>query len=136
MKINYITSQAQFNTAVKKLQTINKLCLDFETLGLDARIVDPRLLQLCSTDETEEDREIFVIDFFKVPDTSALKSLIESREMLVGHNLTFDFQFLLKLGIDYKNKIFDTYIAERCLRAGFKEKRISPQAKKTYFADV
>jgi DNA polymerase I-like protein with 3'-5' exonuclease and polymerase domains len=56
--------------------------------------------------------------------------------MLVGHNLNFDFQFNLKLGIDFKNKIFDTYIAERCLRAGFKEKKISPQAKKPYFADL
>lgn len=136
MKLNYVTTQRDFEEAIKELEPIKKLCLDFETLGLDARIVEPRLLQLCSTDENEEDRTVYVIDFFKVKDTSAVKTLIESREMLVGHNLNFDFQFLLKLGIDYKNKVFDTFIAERCLRAGFKEKKVSPKAQKPYFADV
>ena len=84
-----------------------------------------------------------MFDLFKIPsflnhcpNTSSLKSFIESREMIVGHNINFDFQFLLSLGIDYKGKIFDTYIAERCLRAGFKEKKVSPQAQKVYFADV
>jgi len=65
-----------------------------------------------------------------------LKELIETREMLVLHNANFDLQFLLAQGIDYKGKVFDTYIAERVLRAGFKEKRVSPNVGNVYFADV
>lgn len=136
MKVFYATTQDQFEKAVRELEDIKKLCLDFETTGLDSHVAKPRLLQLCTTDAKEEDRTVYVLDLFKVPDSSAIKPLIESREMIVGHNINFDFQFLLSLGIDYKGKIFDTYIAERCLRAGFKEKKVSPQAQKVYFADV
>lgn len=136
MKVKYITTQDALSEALEELKEIKKLCIDTETTGLDARIADLRLLQLCSTDEKDEDRTVYVIDCFKVKPSKELRELIESREMLVAHNMNFDFQFLLKIGIDYKGKIFDTFIAERCLRAGFKEKRISPQAKKPYFADV
>jgi DNA polymerase I-like protein with 3'-5' exonuclease and polymerase domains len=136
MQIEYITTSEQAQTALRKLSGIKKICLDYETTGLDARVAQPRLLQICDTNETEENRTVFVFDLFKVADLEALKIYIETREMLVGHNLNFDLQFNLKLGIDFKNKIFDTYIAERCLRAGFKEKKISPQLKKPYFADL
>ena len=136
MNLLYLTSQDKFDKALVQLDKIKKLCIDTETTGLDARIADVRLIQVCSTEENDDDRDIYVFDMFKIPDHSKLKAFIESREMLVAHSMNFDFQFLLKIGIDYKNKIFDTYIAERCLRAGFKEKRISPQAKKPYFADV
>jgi DNA polymerase I-like protein with 3'-5' exonuclease and polymerase domains len=136
MQIEYITTPQQAQTALRKLSQINKVCLDYETTGLDARVARPRLLQICDTSETEENRTVFVFDLFKVTDIEDLKTYVETREMLVGHNLNFDLQFNLKLGIDFKNKIFDTYIAERCLRAGFKEKKISPQLKKPYFADL
>jgi DNA polymerase I len=136
MKIIYATTDQQFQEALKQLQGIPKLCLDAETTGLDSHVSKLRLLQLCTTDEKVEDRTVYVLDLFKVTDTSGLKELIESREMLLGHSLTFDLQFLLSLGIDYKGKIFDTYVAERCLRAGFKEKKVSPKLQKPYFDDV
>jgi DNA polymerase-1 len=136
MQIEYITTSQQAQTALIKLSGIKKICLDYETTGLDARVAQPRLLQICDTNEAEEDRTVFVFDLFKVTDIEDLKTYVETRDMLVGHNLNFDLQFNLKLGIDFKNKIFDTYIAERCLRAGFKEKKISPQLKKPYFADL
>lgn len=136
MQITYLTTDQEFKDALEEIQQIPKLCLDFETTGLCPHVAKPRLLQLCSTDEKIDDRRVYVIDFFKLSNTDGLKELIETREMILGHNLNFDLQFLLSLGIDYKGKIFDTYIAERCLRAGFKEKRISPQAQKAYFADV
>lgn len=136
MQIAYITSDQQAVEALKELEQTKKVCLDYETTGLDARIAKPRLLQLCNTDKKETNRTVYVFDLFKITDLEPLKLYVESREMIVGHNLNFDLQFNLKLGIDFKNKIFDTYIAERCLRAGFKEKKISPQAKKPYFADL
>jgi DNA polymerase I len=136
MKVNYITNETEFDRAIEELEKDPKICLDFETTGLQAGIAKPRLLQLCSADPNTDERTVHVFDLFKFYEKNKLKKLIETREMLVGHNLNFDLQFLLLLGIDYKNKIFDTYVAERVLRAGFKEKKISPQAKKTYFADV
>lgn len=136
MKISYITDNDSYEQALSELQAIPKLCLDFETTGLDSHVAKARLLQLCTTEEIEEGRTVYVLDLFKITKLDGLKELIESREMLVGHNLNFDFQFLLSLGIDYKGKVFDTYIAERCLRAGFKEKKVSPKLQKPYFDDV
>ena len=136
MEIRYVTTRFEFESALAELWTIEKLCCDFETTGLDARVHEPRLLQLCSTKEDEEDRVVYVIDLFKCKNIDGLKALIESRSMLLFHNANFDFQFFLKLGIDYKKKIFDTFIAERCLRAGFKEKKVSPKTEKVFFGDV
>ena len=68
---------------------------------------------------------VYIVDLFEYKDIDGLKALIESREMILGHNLNFDLQFLLQLGIDFKHKIFDTFIAERCLVAGSKEKKVS-----------
>jgi DNA polymerase I-like protein with 3'-5' exonuclease and polymerase domains len=136
MKIFYADDENSFQQAIQELTQIPKLCLDAETTGLDSHVSKIRLLQLCTTDAKETDRTVYVIDFFKVTDISGLKELIESREMILGHNLNFDFQFLLSLGIDYQGKVFDTYVAERCLRAGFKEKKVSPKLQKPYFDDV
>jgi len=136
MKIFYADDDSKFQQAIEKLNKIPKLCLDLETTGLDSHVAKPRLVQLCTTDEKVEDRVVYVLDLFKVKNITGLKEMIESREMLLGHNLNFDLQFLLSLGIDYKGKIFDTYVAERCLRAGFKEKKISPKLQKPYFDDV
>ena len=136
MHINYITTPDTYTEAIGILTQHKKICLDFETTGLQARLAKPRLLQLCDSNPTDEDRIVYVFDLFKVQADSALKELIESREMIIGQNLNFDLQFLYELGIDFKNKIYDTYIAERVLRSGFKEKKISPQAQKPYFADL
>ena len=65
MEIRYVTTRFEFESALAELWTIEKLCCDFETTGLDARVHEPRLLQLCSTKEDEEDRVVYVIDLFK-----------------------------------------------------------------------
>ncbi len=136
MQTHYITSTAEALESIKTLEAVEKLCVDFETTGLQVGIAKPRLLQLCDTNPLEEDRHVYVFDLFKTNIIPQLKELIESRSLLIFHNANFDLQFLMYLGIDYKGKIFDTYIAERVLRAGFKEKRYQPQTKKPYFADV
>jgi DNA polymerase I-like protein with 3'-5' exonuclease and polymerase domains len=136
MKINYITEDAEALKAINELDKFSKLCADTETPGLQATVSKCRLVQLCDASPAVEDRTIHVIDIFKTSVLDELKILIESRELLLGHNLGFDLQFFYSLGIDYKNKIFDTYIAERVLRAGFQEKKYSPKSNKPYFADV
>jgi DNA polymerase I-like protein with 3'-5' exonuclease and polymerase domains len=136
MQVRYIQTAEQFSKALPELEQIPKMCLDCETTGLQASIAKIRLLQLCDATPDIEDRIVYVVDLFKVKPSQELKQLIESRAMLLAHNMNFDFQFLLSIGIDFKNKIFDTYVAERVLRAGFKEKRISPKAQNAYFTDV
>lgn len=136
MQVRYIQTAEQFNKALPELEKISKMCLDCETTGLQATIAKIRLLQLCDATPEIDDRIVYVIDLFKIEASQELKQLIESRSMLLAHNMNFDFQFLLSIGIDFKNKIFDTYVAERVLRAGFKEKRISPKAQNAYFTDV
>ena len=136
MELRYITTRDELECAFTELWTIPKLCLDTETTGLDARVCDIRLLQLCTTKADVENRVVYVIDFFKCTDLDGLKALLESREMILGHNLNFDLQFLLKIGIDFKHKIFDTFIAERCLVAGSKEKKISPKTEKVFFGEI
>jgi DNA polymerase I-like protein with 3'-5' exonuclease and polymerase domains len=136
MKTVYLTNDQEAQQAICELQPKLKLCLDTETTGLQAGIAKIRLLQVCEADPTVEDRTVYVFDLFKLDVSEELKHLIESRELLVLHNANFDLQFLYLLGIDYRNKVFDTYIAERVLRAGFKEKKVSPQKNKPYFADI
>jgi len=136
MKVQYLKEQEKALEALTELESITKLCVDTETTGLQPGIAKPRLIQLCNTDAADEDRTIYVFDLFTTSIRKELKALIESRELLIFHNANFDLQFLLYLGIDFKGKIFDTYVAERVLRSGFKEKKISPKIGKTYFADV
>lgn len=136
MIVNFIQTEEEYKKALEELSKVNKLCLDTETTGLQASLARCRLLQLCDASPNTENRTVYVFDLFKTPADEQLKKFVETRELLVIHNANFDLQFLFSLGIDYKGKIFDTYLAERVLRAGFKEKRISPQANKPYFADV
>ena len=136
MQLNYLTTQEDFDKAIEELKAIPRMCLDFETTGLDARVHKPRLLQLCSSSPDLEDPTVYVIDFFKVPDTSAVKDLILSREMLVIHNSNFDVQFLYALGIDYKGKVYDTLLAEKCIHAGAKERVTSVLTGKSVFKDI
>ena len=62
MKVFYATTQDQFEKAIRELEDIKKLCLDFETTGLDSHVAKPRLLQLCTTDAKKEDRTVYVLD--------------------------------------------------------------------------
>ncbi len=135
MKIELIETPEALASTINNFSS-SKICLDFETTGLQAGIAKPRLLQLCDADPSNNDRTVYVIDLFKCTEIKLLKDFIESREMIIGHNLNFDLQFLFYLGIDFRNKIFCTYVAERVLRAGFKEEKISPKAQKKYFEDV
>lgn len=136
MKTIYLTENTEAESALRELEQIPKLCVDTETTGLQAGVAKIRLLQLCSAEPNAVNRIIYVFDLFKTRIERKIKALIESRDLIVLHNANFDLQFLYTLDIDYKNKIFDTYIAERVLRAGFKEKKVSPQKNKPYFADI
>jgi DNA polymerase I-like protein with 3'-5' exonuclease and polymerase domains len=117
------------------LEKFSKIVLDTETTGLDSWFAKLRLIQICSASVDDLDSPVYVFDAFKV-NTDPISRYIESRKTVVIHNANFDMQFLYSIGCDYKGTIFCTYIAERVLRAGFKEKRIAPKTKKPYFADI
>jgi len=136
MNVSYLKTQEAALDALAELKAISKLCVDTETTGLQPGLAKPRLIQLCNTDAADGNRTIYVFDLFKTSVVDELKELLESRELLIFHNANFDLQFLLYLGIDFKGKIFDTYVAERVLRSGFKEQKVSPKIGKVYFADV
>ena len=135
MNINYADSPTLADAFLDQLDAVQKLALDTETTGLDARIARCRLIQLCSA-ETADPQDIYIFDLWKIGDKTRLKKFIESRETLIAHNWNFDYQFLLSEGIEFKGKTFCTYLAERTLRAGFKEKKVAPKTQKPYFADV
>lgn len=135
MKIHFAESHEAQLKFLEELADVKKLALDTETTGLDARIANCRLLQLCSAEVAEPD-EVYIFDLWHIGDKAPLRAFIESRDTLIAHNWNFDYQFLLSEGIEFKGKLFCTYLAERTLRAGFKEQRIAPQTKKKFFADV
>jgi hypothetical protein len=136
MQVNFIQTKDQYKEALSKLREISKLCLGYRNHGAPGFVGTLSVAAALRCGADSEDRTVYVFDLFKVPVEEDLKQYIETRDLLVIHNANFDFQFLFSLGIDYKGKVFDTYLAERVLRAGFKEKRVSPQANKPYFADV
>jgi DNA polymerase I-like protein with 3'-5' exonuclease and polymerase domains len=136
MKVKYITSDVEAKQALLDLEDSKKIALDTETTGLDSWVAKLRLVQMCSAEqESEEDKIVYVFDMFKIS-SKPIKTYIESRETLVIHNANFDLQFLYSINCDYKNRVFCTFIAEKVLRAGFKERKIAPKTKKPYFADI
>lgn len=135
MKIHFAESHDKQLEFLKELKDVKKLALDTETTGLDARIATCRLVQLCSAEEAEPE-DVYIFDLWNIGDKKPLRQFIETRDTLIAHNWNFDYQFLLSEGIEFKGKLFCTYLAERTLRAGFKEQRVAPQTKKKFFADV
>ncbi len=135
MNLIFVDSDEECAKHLPDLYKYEKIILDTETTGLDSWTAKLRLIQICSASIEDIDDPVYVFDVFKI-DTTALCKYIESRSTLIAHNANFDLQFLSSIKCDFKNKIFCTYIAERILRSGFKEKRIAPQTKKSYFADV
>lgn len=135
MNLIFVDTDQKVQEVMPQIERYTKIVLDTETTGLDSWIAKLRLIQICSASVEDLDDPVYVFDAFKV-DTNPISRYIESRKTLVAHNANFDLQFLYSIGCDFKNNIFCTYVAERVLRSGFKEKRIAPKTKKPYFADV
>ena len=121
--------------ALAEMQRYEKIVLDTETTGLDSWIAKLRLIQICSASTEDLDDPVYIFDAWKV-NVEPIVNYIKTRKTMVCHNANFDLQFLYSINCDFKGNIFCTYVAERVLRAGFKEKKIAPKTKKPYFADV
>jgi DNA polymerase I len=86
--------------------------VDIETTGLDPRDGRLRLLQLATDGET------FVVDAFEVSDLSPLEGVLEGGPVKIGHNLKFDYAFLLAQHGISLSPLFDTMLAAQLLDGG------------------
>jgi DNA polymerase I-like protein with 3'-5' exonuclease and polymerase domains len=135
MNFILIDDNSKVEEALNYLDQFKSIVVDTETTGLDSWVSKIRLIQICSASADDMATPVYIFDMFRI-DPQAVSRFIESRKTLVAHNANFDLQFLASVGCNFKNNIFCTYVAERVLRAGFKEKRIAPKTRKPYFADV
>lgn len=89
------------------------LAFDIETTGLD-----PRAGKLVTLQFAQRGHSVSVIDARRLPPGPlglALAGLFEGEFLIVGHNLKFDFGWLMeKLGI-YPTRCFDTLLAEQVI---------------------
>jgi len=132
VKIHFAESHEAQLEFLAELKDVTKLALDTETTGLDARIASCRLLQLCSA-EVAEPEDVYIFDLWNIGDKAPLRAFIESRDTLIAHNWNFDYQFLLSEGIEFKGKLFCTYLAERTLASWIQGTTDYPADKKEIF---
>ena len=135
MNFVLVDSNKKCAQALSKIERYEKIVLDTETTGLDSWIAKLRLVQICSASTDDLEDPVYIFDAWRI-NVAPLVDYIVTRKTMVCHNANFDLQFLYSIGCDFKGNVFCTYIAERILRAGFKEKKIAPKTKKPYFADV
>ncbi len=103
MEYEYVCEKKEISKVLNTLDKSEILFLDTETTS--DRI---RLLQIGN------EKKVFVIDLFEIPDfLIPLKDLI-SRKGIVGHNLKFDLKFLLPHNV-IPYAVFDTMIASYLL---------------------
>ena len=55
-------------------------------------------------------------------DIKKVKELIQNADLLIGHNIKYDLQWLWAVGIDYRGSIHDTMAAEYILHRGIRER--------------
>lgn len=109
----YIETMHDLLSIVPILMVEEALGCDTETTGLDPLMDKVRLIQIAT------EREVFVIDVFRVGDVSCLKEIFETRAILkIFQNAKFDVKFLkTNFGFSVK-RIFDTMLAGRLISNG------------------
>ena len=108
----YITDNEDLKKAIASIATAKVLGIDTETTGLDPHLHKLRLIQIATPDNLT-----LVIDCFKC-DALLIQPILLNDAIKVFHNAKFDLQFILKLGLDINQKLFDTQLAYQLLKAG------------------
>lgn len=115
-----VTTKAGLSGVVTAIEDDGAMIgLDCETTSLDPTKGRVRLLQLATV------RGTFLIDLFAIPDQpDSLTELFEvlSNAGVIGHNLTFDLGFLMRLGF-VPARVADTMLASQIIHAGDITKR-------------
>ena len=107
-----VTTAEDLAAIAKTLEGAETIGVDLETTALSPRDGGVRLIQLATPDET------FVVDAFEAGDLSPLKDVLEGGPVKVGHNLKFDYAFLLDLYGISLSPLFDTMLAAQVLDGG------------------
>jgi P4 family phage/plasmid primase-like protien len=106
----YIRHAAELLGVLETLRACPRLGMDFECTGLDWRTDQLRLMQFSNGEHA------WLIDAFTCP-LSALKPLLASETLFVGHNLKFELHWLSKAGLPIPTHLRDTWILEHLLVA-------------------
>jgi DNA polymerase I len=110
-----LVSEAKDLTVVRaSVEQTALVGLDTETTGLDPRADRVRLLSL-ACDTVGSNSIVYLIDCFAVDPSQLWPALAEAD--IVGHNLTFDLQFLARLGFT-PGRVRDTMLMSQVLHAG------------------
>lgn len=110
---------------IKAAQNKNKwLILDTETSGLSCIDDTLRCIQIgTGVDEYIFDLEVSPYDLWEPMEAEVLRDILHLKPTIfIGHNLSFDQEFLLEQRIIVK-EIFDTYLASQILHNGFVDVR-------------
>jgi DNA polymerase-1 len=109
-----VSDPAEVPQVLQALDGSTLVGLDIETTGLDPHTDRIRLLTL-HTDAVDGGRFTYVVDCFQVVPRPLFELLAE--RPLVGHNLLFDLQFLMRLGFE-PGPVRDTMLMSQLLHAG------------------
>jgi DNA polymerase I-like protein with 3'-5' exonuclease and polymerase domains len=108
----YITDDEGLKKAIELLKNEKVLAIDAETTGLDAHLHKLRLIQIAS-----ENNPTCIIDCFKC-DVKLLQPLLLNASVKIFHNAKFDIQFLMSVGLEVSQTIFDTQLAHQLINSG------------------
>jgi P4 family phage/plasmid primase-like protien len=113
---NFVTLPENLESVIEyvreNLRDFIPLGIDIETTGLHPRTSRIRLMQVSDGEHT------FVIDCFKVDPTPLLEALVEKGQLLVAHNMAFEWAHIYHhYGVALKN-IADTQILSQLVYAG------------------
>jgi DNA polymerase-1 len=106
-----IRDAAELAPVAQSLDDAGRVGLDCETTGLDPRRDQVRLLSLAVPTQ-DNSQFVWLVDCFAI-DPAPLWEALSGCE-LVGHNLLFDLQFLMRLGFE-PERVTDTFLLSQLL---------------------
>jgi DNA polymerase I-like protein with 3'-5' exonuclease and polymerase domains len=113
--VEYLTQPSRLEAILPELLKAPALALDIETSGLDPLTDSLRTIQVATP------RSTVIVDAHTCP-PQMLAPVLTTVPRLIGHNLKFDFKFLVAAGLPWPTgQVFDTMLAAQLLGAGTPE---------------
>jgi DNA polymerase I-like protein with 3'-5' exonuclease and polymerase domains len=113
--VRYIRQPSRLEAILPELLIAPALALDIETSGLDPLTDSLRTIQVATPQST------LIIDAHTCP-PQMLAPVFTTVPRLIGHNLKFDFKFLVAAGLPWPTgQVLDTMLAAQLLGAGTPE---------------
>jgi DNA polymerase-1 len=113
--VEYLTQPSRLEAILPDLLKASALALDIETSGLDPLTDSLRTIQVATP------RYTLIVDAHTCP-PQMLAPVITTVPRFIGHNLKFDFKFLVAAGLPWPTgQVFDTMLTAQLLGAGTPE---------------